>query len=131
MISQQRHFQKVNHSVMLFSCICSGNLQFPVESTDLKLSVSTCEDILAAIRDTRPLASTSTFKSQTINVSSVLSGEQKPINISSATDKLLDGGLKRGHVLELSGPPGSPKERLFLSAVISAIANGDHILFLG
>lgn len=49
----------------------------------------------------------------------------------AALDALLDGGLTRGHILEISGPPGSPKEKLVVKiARIFAEAEED-VLFVG
>jgi RAD51-like protein 2 len=49
----------------------------------------------------------------------------------AALDQVLDGGLRRGHILEISGPPGSPKEKLIIN-VISVFAEAEEdILFVG
>lgn len=49
----------------------------------------------------------------------------------SPIDNLLDGGLKRGFVLELSGPPGTCKENLTLGVVQEFIDNNQGVLFVG
>ncbi|KAJ3513510.1 hypothetical protein NLJ89_g2908 [Agrocybe chaxingu] len=49
---------------------------------------------------------------------------------SSSLNKMLQGGLLRGHVLELSGPPGSPKERLSISIASAFVNAGEEILFV-
>jgi RAD51-like protein 2 len=46
-------------------------------------------------------------------------------------DDLLNGGLRRGCVLELSGPPGVCKENLALGMARSYIGNDQGILFVG
>lgn len=46
-------------------------------------------------------------------------------------DNLLGGGVRRGHVLEISGPPGSPKEALLLKAVFAFVELGKEVVFLG
>jgi RAD51-like protein 2 len=46
-------------------------------------------------------------------------------------DKLLGGGVRRGHVLEISGPPGSPKEVLLLKVVLAFVELGKEVVFLG
>jgi hypothetical protein len=43
-------------------------------------------------------------------------------------DALLDGGLPRGHILELSGPPQTPRDAVALGAVRSALAAGGAVL---
>lgn len=40
-------------------------------------------------------------------------------------DKLLDGGLQPGHILEISGPPGSPKEVIARNLIVQ-FARRDH-----
>ncbi|EKM58035.1 uncharacterized protein PHACADRAFT_46303, partial [Phanerochaete carnosa HHB-10118-sp] len=49
----------------------------------------------------------------------------------SPVDILLDGGLKRGFVLELSGPPGTCKESLALGMVQAFAKNNQNVLFVG
>jgi len=46
-------------------------------------------------------------------------------------DKLLLGGLKRGKILEVSGPPGAPKEAIAVNVVRSFVAAGEAVLFVG
>ncbi|KAL0576031.1 hypothetical protein V5O48_005938 [Marasmius crinis-equi] len=45
-------------------------------------------------------------------------------------DKLLDGGIPRGHILELSGPPGTPKEKIALGVVRSFLDSKEEVLFV-
>ena len=40
-------------------------------------------------------------------------------------------GLKRGHLLEISGPPGSGKTTLALGVVVSALKNEDEVHIVG
>ncbi|KAJ3819209.1 hypothetical protein F5880DRAFT_1490086 [Lentinula raphanica] len=46
-------------------------------------------------------------------------------------DTLLNGGLNEGGILELSGPPGSLKERILLNIVRAFVESGKHVLFIG
>jgi predicted ATP-dependent serine protease len=46
-------------------------------------------------------------------------------------DGLMNGGLKKGEVLEISGPPGSGKTQLALQFVKQAISAGDEVLVMG
>ncbi|EKM76697.1 hypothetical protein AGABI1DRAFT_78115 [Agaricus bisporus var. burnettii JB137-S8] len=46
-------------------------------------------------------------------------------------DELLEGGLVQGHILELSGPPGSPKENIAIDIVSSFLDAGEEVLFVG
>jgi len=45
-------------------------------------------------------------------------------------DNLLDGGLRRGHVLELLGPPGTPKTALVLEIIRDFIENREDVLII-
>ncbi|KAJ7247927.1 hypothetical protein B0H12DRAFT_1235160 [Mycena haematopus] len=51
----------------------------------------------------------------------------------SPIDKLLGGGLPRRHVLEISGPPGTPKAAIAVGIVKSFLkcSSDEEILFLG
>ncbi|TBU52368.1 P-loop containing nucleoside triphosphate hydrolase protein [Dichomitus squalens] len=58
-------------------------------------------------------------------------GETKLYSTSCAPlDDLLDGGLKRGHILEISGPPGCGKEQIAAHAVKSFVEAHEHVLFV-
>lgn len=46
-------------------------------------------------------------------------------------DSLLDGGLRRGHVLELLGPPGTPKTAIVLEMIRDFIENRQDVLIIG
>ncbi|KAH9933785.1 P-loop containing nucleoside triphosphate hydrolase protein [Fomitopsis serialis] len=48
----------------------------------------------------------------------------------SQLDALLEGGLKQGFILELSGPPGSMKETVAANIVSSFIDTSQHVLFV-
>lgn len=49
----------------------------------------------------------------------------------SQLDTLLDGGLKQGFILELSGPPGCIKETLAVNVVGSFVGASKQVLFVG
>lgn len=46
-------------------------------------------------------------------------------------DNILDGGLRRGHILEISGPPGTAKETMIVEFVKNVVEKGDEVLFMG
>ena len=46
-------------------------------------------------------------------------------------DTVLDGGLKRGRILEISGPPGSPKEKLLIEIACVFAKAEAGVLFVG
>lgn len=49
----------------------------------------------------------------------------------AALDKILGGGLSRGQILEISGPPGSPKEKLALNIMATFAESAEETLFVG
>jgi len=59
------------------------------------------------------------------------SGSQRVQTGCAALDALLDGGLSRGHILEISGPPGSPKEKLVVKIASIFAEAGEDVLFVG
>jgi hypothetical protein len=62
----------------------------------------------------------------------ILDASRLIFHIAGPVNTLLDGeGLRRGLVLELSGPPGSPKEKVALEAAENALDSGTEIVFLG
>lgn len=50
---------------------------------------------------------------------------------SPPVDKILDGGLSMGHILEVSGPPGTPKETIATNLVTSFVEAGHEVIFIG
>ena len=46
-------------------------------------------------------------------------------------DKLLGGGLTRGHILELSGPPSCPKENICVDIAASLLKARENVIFVG
>ncbi|TFK46821.1 hypothetical protein OE88DRAFT_1811627 [Heliocybe sulcata] len=55
--------------------------------------------------------------------------KRTPFNCSPIDD-LLGGGLRQGYIAELSGPPGTPKERLAVDLTKSVLKDGKHVLFV-
>jgi predicted ATP-dependent serine protease len=49
----------------------------------------------------------------------------------SSLDKVLEGGISRGHVLELSGPPGTAKEQLLMNIVAAFVEVNEEVIFIG
>ena len=46
-------------------------------------------------------------------------------------DKLLKGGITHGHILEISGPPGCPKESIAIDIAVSVLQAGERVIFVG
>ena len=93
------------------------------KSAELKLPAFLCEEILRASRKTLP--------SFTQPASILLDSTRSVIPVPEPMKSLFDeGGLKKGHILELSGPPGSPKESVLID-VIKAVVPEEDVIFLG
>ncbi|TFK72477.1 hypothetical protein BDN72DRAFT_836258 [Pluteus cervinus] len=75
-------------------------------------------------------ATPSVAPSLTQSAAKMAQGQQIYSTSCSPLDELLGGGLRRGHVLEISGPPGSPKEALLRSIPLSFVQNSEHVLFV-
>ncbi|KAI0659702.1 P-loop containing nucleoside triphosphate hydrolase protein [Cubamyces menziesii] len=45
-------------------------------------------------------------------------------------DRLLGGGLKRGFILEINGPPGSGKEQIAANAIKGFVESNEQVLFV-
>ena len=48
-----------------------------------------------------------------------------------ALDKALEGGISRGQVVEMSGPPGCAKEQLLMNIVAAFIEVNEEVIFIG
>jgi predicted ATP-dependent serine protease len=49
----------------------------------------------------------------------------------TSLDKVLEGGISRGHVLEISGPPGTAKEQLLMNIVAAFVEVNEEVIFIG
>jgi len=61
----------------------------------------------------------------------MLQQSQRVQTSCAALDALLDGGLTRGHILEISGPPGSPKEKVVVKIARIFAEAEENVLFVG
>ncbi|PIL23272.1 hypothetical protein GSI_14582 [Ganoderma sinense ZZ0214-1] len=69
--------------------------------------------------------------SMTQSAASMIGNSAKRYSTSCAPlDQLLDGGLKSGHVLEISGPPGCGKEQMAAHAIKSFVQAQEQVLFV-
>jgi RAD51-like protein 2 len=48
-----------------------------------------------------------------------------------ALDDLLKGGVQGGHILELSGPPGTPKELVVMNLIGQFVNDQNDVLIAG
>jgi RAD51-like protein 2 len=77
-------------------------------------------------------ASTSTSKLPlTQSVASLTTTTHKFSTHCPPVDRLLKGGLTRGHILEVSGPPGTMKEAIAVGVVRAFVERMEHVLFVG
>ncbi|OBZ67447.1 DNA repair and recombination protein RadA [Grifola frondosa] len=90
---------------------------------DLNISLPSSQAVFSATRGGRALPMTQ-------SAASMVGATRKYSTGCGPVDRLLDGGLKRGHILEISGPPGSGKEILAANTVKSFIALGEKVIFV-
>lgn len=50
---------------------------------------------------------------------------------SPCVDQLLEGGLKRGHILELSAPPGALPQTCAIHVAREFVKDGQGVIFAG
>lgn len=67
----------------------------------------------------------------TQSVASIVGATRKYSSQCAPLDRLLGGGLKCGHIIELSGPPGCAKEMLATAIVQSFVESKEGVLFVG
>jgi hypothetical protein len=67
----------------------------------------------------------------TQSAASLLTAPTRYASGCAPVDALLKGGLTRGHILEISGPPGSCKEKLAVRFVKSFLERGEEVVFVG
>ena len=67
----------------------------------------------------------------TLPASNMVQSEVRVSTKCPPLDSLLDGGLSRGQILELSGPPGCPKERIAVNILKSFVEMEHEAIFIG
>jgi RAD51-like protein 2 len=98
-------------------------------NTELKLPIEACSEILGACNASSSTAIAGFLPSQP--ASSLLTNRAAFGCGVPSLDSLINGGLKKGEVLEISGPPGSGKTQLALEFVKAAVSAGDEVLVMG
>lgn len=66
----------------------------------------------------------------TRSAASILAQSNRIMFGKSPVDEILGGGLRQGYIVELSGPPGSPKERLAIDITKTVVKDGGNVLFV-
>jgi len=99
-----------------------------IRTSDLNVTLQEIQDLLNNLKHT------GTQKGNFLVSQSAAVMLQQSLRVKTkcaALDQILDGGLRRGHIMEISGPPGSPKDKLVIN-IISVFAEAEEdILFVG
>ncbi|KAK2461211.1 hypothetical protein APHAL10511_006738 [Amanita phalloides] len=99
-------------------------------SKEMNIPLCTAEIIFSSIQRYSKPHTVGSSQLPTQAASSLVRLPQKiPINYAPM-DRLLDGGVSRGRLLEISGPPGCPKEALLLKVVLAFVEVGQEVIFL-
>ncbi|KAF8652391.1 hypothetical protein AX16_004419 [Volvariella volvacea WC 439] len=93
---------------------------------ELKIPATDVERILAV---TRKSSTPSTF-SQTQSAASIVKGHTTFTTRFPSVDKLLSGGVTRGCMLELSGPPGTVKEQIARNVAVAFLEAQERVLWI-
>ncbi|EAU89657.2 hypothetical protein CC1G_02546 [Coprinopsis cinerea okayama7 len=95
-------------------------------SKELAISDEVADQILSYLAP----APTAPGLSMTQSVAVLAQPNDKFSTGCSGLDKILGGGLQRGHILELSGPPGSPKELIARNLIIEFAKLGHSVILV-
>ncbi|GLB42340.1 putative strand invasion [Lyophyllum shimeji] len=96
---------------------------------DARISLTEAEIILSSCQ--RPNFSQSLAQpSLTQSAASMANDGGRLSTKCPGIDELLSGGLARGQVLEISGPPGSPKEAVAMDIATSFVEAGHEVIFV-
>lgn len=92
--------------------------------TDLNIPLPASQAVFSATRPTAP-------PPMTQSAAAMMGTTTQYSTACAPLDRLLGGGLKRGHILEINGPPGSGKEQIAANAVTSFVDANQEVLFVG
>jgi len=112
----------------LSTCSSRWFIRVLIESAELNISNAQIEMLLTRCQSTQVPAST---LSTTQSAAVMVQHSQKMSSRCGPLDKILEGGLPRGHILEVSGPPGSPKDVLAVNFACTFAAAGEEVVFVG
>jgi RAD51-like protein 2 len=102
----------------------------PISILDLNIPLPASQAIFALSQKPR-INETSNALPLTQSAASMVVVAKKFSTCCPPVDKLLCGGLARGQILEISGPPGTQKEHLAVNIVKSFIEAGEEVVFVG
>lgn len=104
--------------------------------SEMGITIDAAENVLSSVKgNTNPSEIAGSTRQQirapTQAASFLMNAPQTVSTKYSPMDNLLGGGVRRGQVLEISGPPGSPKEALLLKVVSAFVELREEVVFLG
>ncbi|KAG6808902.1 hypothetical protein H0H92_002402 [Tricholoma furcatifolium] len=97
---------------------------------ELKIHESEAETILSLSVKRADPTQAPLHPSLTQSAASMVTSGGKITTGSRPVDELLSGGLSRGQIVEISGPPGTPKEAIAIGIVRSFVEAGHEVLFV-
>ncbi|TFK38040.1 P-loop containing nucleoside triphosphate hydrolase protein [Crucibulum laeve] len=97
-------------------------------STQLKIPISEVHKIFASTQ--KLSAAPAVTLPLTQSAAAMAQPTQKFSTRFSGIDQLLGGGISLGQILEISGPPGCPKERVAINILTSFVEVGEHVIFV-
>ena len=104
------------------------SLSYSQQHPDLEITLQQAEDIINRCQSTH-IPTNSMPMTQS---ASIMMEQFEHIKTGcTGLDFVLDGGLKRGRILEISGPPGSPKEKLLIKIASLFAKAKESVLFIG
>ncbi|KAF5354078.1 hypothetical protein D9756_007259 [Leucocoprinus leucothites] len=96
---------------------------------DLNISTAEAEDILQQAQNPST-QHPGVPNSLTRSLAMIVNSTRKFTTRWPPLDKLLKGGLVHGHILEISGPPGCPKETIAIDITFSVLQAGEKAIFV-
>ena len=94
-------------------------------------TVTCCSELGISVQSSQQILSVGPRLPATQSAAALLDSTNDVFRSCPPIDNLLDGGLRRGHVLELLGPPGTPKTALVLEIIKDFIENREDVLIIG
>lgn len=104
------------------------NRSSPYILLELNIPLEASQHLLQTVRKPQTPAP---FPTLTQSAASMTKAREVYSTHCSPIDKLLGGGLPRGHILEISGPPGTPKANIATNIVQSFVDLKQEVLFVG
>jgi RAD51-like protein 2 len=97
---------------------------------DIGIPLSASLVVFSVSENARAISRTHSDIPLTQSAALMMAGTKKFSSFCVPVDKLLSGGISRGTILEISGPPGTPKESLAINFVRSFLEEDECVLFV-